>query len=66
MLRTLEEIQNDPPIKRKRFFGRVFCFYSIPAKYHHGLLRVVVIFFGAPTDGSVDRGDPVGGGQTPI
>ena len=40
--------------------GGAYGSYAVPASYHHGRLRVEEIFFKAPTDGSADRGDPVG------
>ena len=61
MHRTHENLHNAPPTERRGLF---LC--SWPASCHHGRLRVVVILFFASTDGSADRGDPVGGGQTQI
>ena len=58
MLHTHENLHNAPPTERRGLF---FC--SLPANYHHGRLCVVVILFFPPTDGFVDRGDPVGGGR---
>ena len=58
MLHTHENLHNAPPTERRGLFLR-----SLPANYRHGRLRVDGIFFGAPTDGSAHRGDPVGGGR---
>ena len=60
MLRTHENLHNAPPTERRGLF---LC--SLPAICRHGRLHVVEIFFGAPTDGSADRGDLVGGGTNP-
>ena len=57
MLHTHENFHNAPPTGRRGLLG---C--SLPAICRHGRLRVVMIFFGAPTDGSADRGDLVGMG----
>ena len=40
-----------PAHERFALYRRVFSFCSVPAKYHHGRLCVVVIFFSAPTFG---------------
>ena len=56
MLHAHENLHNAPPTERRGLFG---C--SLPANYRHGRLCVVVILFFPPTEGSVDRGDLVGG-----